>query len=54
MFKRINVTVLSTKRPYFKFDACNSSQKICHGGNKGLKTQEIFEKIQLGERLATN
>ncbi len=30
------------------------SQKSWHGGNKRLKKQDIFEKIQLREHLATN
>ncbi len=37
-----------------KFYACYRFQKRQHGGIKGLKKQEFFLKIQLGEHLATN
>ncbi len=36
MFKRIHLTLFSTKCTHFKFDACYRSQKSWHGGNKGL------------------
>ncbi len=54
MFELRNFTHLSTKWAHFKFDACYSSQKRWHGGNKGLKKARHFKKIQLGEHLATN
>ncbi len=43
MFKLRNVTLLSTKWAHFKFDACYRSQKSWHGGNKGLKKQDILK-----------
>ncbi len=45
MFKRRNVTLLSTKLANFKFDACYRSQKSWHGGKKGLKKQEILKRF---------
>ncbi len=43
MFKLRNFTLLSTIRAHFKFVACYRSQKNWHGGNKGLKKQEILK-----------
>ncbi len=41
-----NYLLLSTKWAHFKFDACYSSQKSWHGGNKGL--QKTFWKDSAG------
>ncbi len=47
MFKWRHFTLLSTKWANFKFDACYSSQKSWHGGNKGLKKQDILKIFSL-------
>ncbi len=44
---------LSTKWAHFKFDACYRSQKLARGQQRAEKAIH-FEKIQLGEHLATN
>ncbi len=43
MFKLRNFTLVSTKWAHFKCDACYRSQKSWHGGNKGLKKQDILK-----------
>ncbi len=53
MFKLWNVTLFSTKRAHFKFDACYRSQRLAWGQQRAEKARH-FEKIQLGEHLATN
>ncbi len=53
MFKLWNVTLFSTKWAHFKFDACYRSQRLAWGQQRAEKARH-FEKIQLGEHLATN
>ncbi len=45
---------LSIKWAHFKFDACYRSPKSWHGGQQRAEKARNFEKIQLGEHLATN
>ncbi len=49
----LTMLISSFKWAHFKFWCLQKSQKSCHGGNKGLTKQHIFEKIQFGEHLAT-
>ncbi len=45
---------LSTKWADFKFDACHKSKKKLAQGQQRAEKARHFEKIQLGEHLATN